>query len=493
MKRTLLFFCSIILLSGYFVIAKEIEPKIKLVYGRWGDKPGEFVISLPRGAPDGDMEDPGAGPNDFYVDENNFIYVLDNVNKRVQVFNNKGKFIKVDKEKYEKVEEMGVTRWDANINDEVFVGPLLNKTTPSEKEKPEYWGCRVKKFKENGVYKIELTLPSGKNILFEQVSGLTILGRDNNKNIYVEVAIPRKDGRPGGWYWGEIIKIREDEGIILGKIRTGDDALDYYYSGCPICLSMRGDIYIMNSDNTGFWIDCYPTELFDKPEGRDFTYLYEREWPTEEEEKEGLKELALRLAKTTKGEMRDSAIMYLGRNKIKEAMLIFEDYLKQQTKDKEILCAQHVSIYALKEMGTDKSIELIARYGLKSKDKDIKIEAAEILINTPEEREAIEVIKQMIKEPKIEKEIAEKLVYFGNGLRYKNKKEAIDIWIELLKVPKAHVLAREYLEETTGKDFRRLPEGMIITKKMLEEYIKKWEVWWEQNKDTFQFPEQDKQ
>ncbi|MFN4226803.1 MAG: hypothetical protein ACK4F0_01500 [Candidatus Ratteibacteria bacterium] len=89
---------------------EEIKPKIKLVYGKWGDKPGEFEFIPEKGGPTGDMIEPGQGPNDFYVDEKDFIYVLDNVNKRVQVFNNKGEFVRIDDNLYQEVVKMGTTR-----------------------------------------------------------------------------------------------------------------------------------------------------------------------------------------------------------------------------------------------------------------------------------------------------------------------------------------------------------------------------------------------
>ena len=71
------------------------------------------------------------------------------------------------------------------------------------------------------------------------------------------------------------------------------------------------------------------------------------------------------------------------------------------------------------------------------------------------------------------------------------EKEGIQILIGLLRDRKYFGEAKSWLEDITGQRFGEIPR--IVSKKMLEEYIKKWEVWWEQNKDTFQFPEQDKQ
>jgi hypothetical protein len=51
--------------------------------------------------------------------------------------------------------------------------------------------------------------------------------------------------------------------------------------------------------------------------------------------------------------------------------------------------------------------------------------------------------------------------------------------------------AESWLEGTTGQKFGGIPP--VVSKKTLEEYTKKWESWWEKNKDTFQFPKQDKQ
>jgi hypothetical protein len=284
MRREILFFNFVIIfLNSILIFSEEIKPKIKLIYGKWGDKPGEFGLIPEKGSPTGDMEEAGEGPNDFYVDENDFIYVLDNVNKRVQVFDKEGKFVRIDNALFEEVAKMGVTRRVIidGRETEVYVGWVFDKTPRWEKEKPQYWGCRVRKkeingywIPENGIYIQELILPNNKKIqLYSDTKksfGFSILGKDRNNYVYIGIFVDR------GLY-PEILKINEKEGKIVGKVKISTGFLPYYYTTSKIRLSPRGDIYVMVADETGFWIDYYPTELFDKPEGRDFTYIYEKE------------------------------------------------------------------------------------------------------------------------------------------------------------------------------------------------------------------------
>jgi len=68
------------------------------------------------------------------------------------------------------------------------------------------------------------------------------------------------------------------------------------------------------------------------------------------------------------------------------------------------------------------------------------------------------------------------------------EKSGIPILIDLLSNPKYFQSAKIDLENITRQRFGDLPP--IISKKMLEEYIKKWKTWWEENKDTFKFPEE---
>jgi len=484
MKKTIILLWLISVLFCNLAIEEEMKSKTKLVYGKWGDKPGEFGLK----AGENPME--RGGPNDFFVNADDKIYVLDNINKTVQVFSSQGKYERTDQKLYQEAISKGNERtiaFEDGSRITYGTGFLLKE---NEDRCPNAQRYNVEPIYEDFVKyptRFNLVFPDNNKTMIELTKppiGQKVMGEDKCGNVFIFFNVT-----PKGPY--EIIKINSQY-RILGRIKIGMGRIFYINDG-RIRLSPRGDLYIMNSDETGFWIDCYPTELFDKPEGRDFSYLYEKNELTEqEEEKERLKtlkDLALRLAKTTRGEMGDSAIAYLGRNKITEAIPIFQDYLKQETETETTIHIQKRCLYALKEIGTDKSIELILKYGLKNKDKETKIKATELLINTPAEKEAIETIKEMIKDSKLERKIAEKLVYTGNWLRNNNKKEAIEIWIELLKIPKASKLAREYLEESTGQDFGGPPNRMVITKQMLEQYVKKWQDWWEKNKDTFEFPE----
>ena len=270
MVKKLLMGLVLVLLSTTLSLGMgKREPKLKLVYGKWGNKLGEFGVILPSGE-EGEL---GSGPNDFFVDEKDFIYILDNVNNRVQVFNSSGKFIRIDPSLYSEVVKMGLTRRIILNGEEmeVGVGLIFSKEVPHRTEYPHYWGYRERKTEEKGIFARELTFTSGKTIKLiseeRKPFGMAIFGKDENKNVYIGIAV-------GRGIFVEIIKVDEDKGEILGKIKIGEEPLDYYYTTSSIRLSPGGDIYTMNSDKNGFWIDCYPTELFDKPEGRDFTYLY---------------------------------------------------------------------------------------------------------------------------------------------------------------------------------------------------------------------------
>ena len=190
----------------------------------------------------------------------------------------------------------------------------------------------------------------------------------------------------------------------------------------------------------------------------------------------------LKLAKENKEPARQRAIALLGQLKAEEAIPVFVNYLKEKTKDETIKDLQISCINALSTMGIEKTKDIIVKYGLNNKNCEVQLISARFLIKT-ERDEVMKTLKKMLKRknPQLKLEIAKLLLE-------NREKEGIDVLIELLKNPRVSGQARIYLENTTGKDFGRLPKG-IITKKMLEEYIEKWESWWEENKDTFKFPE----
>lgn len=79
---------SLFVLSPFgTVIAEDLEqyvPEI-LIEGKWGSRTGEFGITM--------WEGEGDYPKSFVVDSNEYIYILDHVNNRIQKFDKKGKYI----------------------------------------------------------------------------------------------------------------------------------------------------------------------------------------------------------------------------------------------------------------------------------------------------------------------------------------------------------------------------------------------------------------
>ena len=192
----------------------------------------------------------------------------------------------------------------------------------------------------------------------------------------------------------------------------------------------------------------------------------------------------LKLAKENKEPARQRAITLLGKMKAEEAIPVFENYLKEETKSETVKNLQIKCIEALSAIGTEKTKDIIAKYGLNSKNWKVQLTSAKFLIKTERDK-VMKTLKKLLKRenPELKLKIAKLLV--------KNKeKEGIDILIELLKNPRVSRSAAIYLEIATGKNFGKPPCG-IITKKMLEEYVNKWKKWWEENKDSFKFPEKE--
>ncbi|HRR96913.1 MAG TPA: hypothetical protein P5150_09335 [Candidatus Ratteibacteria bacterium] len=204
------------------------------------------------------------------------------------------------------------------------------------------------------------------------------------------------------------------------------------------------------------------------------------------------------------------AIETLGEMKAEEAIPLFTGYLKEEAKDETTFTVQSYCISALLKIDTEESIKAIKEYGLSHKNPEIRYgTAVEIygLINpiSPEYKERNLLLYPLFEKKKDELRNEAKKVLLDivekadAGERFNiallfvrsKEKEGIPILIGLLRDRKYFGSAKNWLESTTGQRFGKIPP--VVSKKMLEEYIKKWEVWWEKNKDTFQFPQQNKQ
>ncbi|HRV05184.1 MAG TPA: hypothetical protein P5025_09140 [Candidatus Ratteibacteria bacterium] len=184
-------------------------------------------------------------------------------------------------------------------------------------------------------------------------------------------------------------------------------------------------------------------------------------------------------------EVRLRAMMLLAEMKAEEAIPIFTRYLKEETKDETMFAIQTYCISGLYNIGTEEAIKQLKEYGLKHKNPDIRYYTAKTLIKTNKE-EVMPVLKDLVEQGNSSMKYDIALFLIEN-----KEKEGIEILIGLLKDKKYLREAESWLEGMTGQKFGGIPP--VVSKKMLEEYTKKWESWWEKNKDTFQFPKQDKQ
>jgi len=182
----------------------------------------------------------------------------------------------------------------------------------------------------------------------------------------------------------------------------------------------------------------------------------------------------LKVASSDKEPGRQRAIKLLGEMKAEEAVPVLGEKFKREPNDTS-------SLYALAHIGTPEAIDILVQYGLKHEDANVKMNTAKALL--PEHRNtAIPFLKELAKhkERKVRLEA-------GRILVEKKEKAGISVLIELLGNPIHAGNARIMLEEVTKQNFGRLPP--VVSKKMVDDYVNKWNNWWEENKDTFKFPD----
>lgn len=204
----------------------------------------------------------------------------------------------------------------------------------------------------------------------------------------------------------------------------------------------------------------------------------------------------IKIAKGNKEPARQRAIALLGQLQAEEAIPIFENYLKEETRNETMYKVQLSCIGALIEMDTEESINTLLEYGLRNKNPKIRYYTAEKLLEANKIEKRYPTLEKIVKERKGEiKELLKELGKKGsNDIKYKvaillireKEKEGIDILIGLLRDREYFGMAKGWLEDITGQKFGGIPP--VVSKKMLEEYIGKWERWWKENRETFKFP-----
>ena len=182
----------------------------------------------------------------------------------------------------------------------------------------------------------------------------------------------------------------------------------------------------------------------------------------------------LEVASSAKEPGRQRAIKLLGEMKAEESVPVLGEKFKREPNDTS-------SLYALAHIGTPEAIDILVQYGLKHKDANVKMNTAKALL--PEHRNtAIPFLKELAKhkDGKVRLET-------GRILVEQKEQAGISVLIELLGNPIHAGNARIMLEEVTKQNFGRLPP--VVSKKMVDDYVNKWKNWWEENKDTFKFPD----
>ncbi|HOK80806.1 MAG TPA: hypothetical protein PK303_07020 [bacterium] len=185
----------------------------------------------------------------------------------------------------------------------------------------------------------------------------------------------------------------------------------------------------------------------------------------------------LKVAKEGNYYARVNALQLLIEMEAEEAIPIFANYLNV---DEYIV---KLSVYGLSKIDTEESIKILKEYGLKHPNLEIELLTAETLLKTDEEK-----IKPFLIEMAETIEDCNIKLRIANILKENRKKECIPIYIELLSDLKYFNTAKNYLEDITKQRFGDIPP--VVSKKKLEQYIEKWKSWWENNKDTFKFPEE---
>lgn len=189
----------------------------------------------------------------------------------------------------------------------------------------------------------------------------------------------------------------------------------------------------------------------------------------------------MKVASKDKEPDREQAIMLLLNMQVKEAIPLLGKYLREETSSETIREIQLSAVHVLGNIETPEAIEIVEKYGLTHKDVWIRMESARVLIEKRKDV-ALPVLIQLLNEqnPEIKLQVARILI--------ENKeKSGIPALIELLKDKYYHSRAKIFLEDITKQEFGNIPP--VVTKKMLDQYIQKWQDWWEKNKDTFEFQE----
>ena len=205
----------------------------------------------------------------------------------------------------------------------------------------------------------------------------------------------------------------------------------------------------------------------------------------------------INLAKSNQEPGRCTAIDILGEMKAEEAIPLFINYLKEETKDETMYNVQIYCAGSLIEMDTEKSINTLFEYGLKHKNPEVRYYTAERLLEANKIEKRYPTLERIVKERKEEiKKVLKELGEKGDSemkfkvaiLLVRNKeKEGIPFLIELLRDNRYYGLAKSWLESITKQKFGEIPP--VASKKLVDKYVEKWKKWWKENRDSFKFPE----
>ena len=211
-KCKLLILCIFLLVCGnaFGNITGEI-----IVRGKWGDMPGEFGIQREGLRP---------GPSSFDVDYSGNIYVLDDVNNRIQMFDSNGNFVKeIKHERFGRTHDIALGEYIYIASEEVVL--LI---TPDKGIIDSISLLGVKGI----IYNIKFGYDS---LLHARVPGKELIIKDNGIEKRQEYLF-EKGGKIYMPMWGtkELEKRSKTEEIKFkkSKERVNDKPLiKFYYSG----------------------------------------------------------------------------------------------------------------------------------------------------------------------------------------------------------------------------------------------------------------------
>ena len=176
-KKGILFFVCLLFLNSLCLYSQgkdRIEIKVlkgeKVVFGKWGDKLGEFGIQW-----EDEKDFPYWGPeNQPAIDKEGNIYIYDILNKKVSKFSNKGKFLHSFILNEEHLQRLKMMKIKIDREENLYIGNLIfNKSLELVKEINVDFACKRGPF-------ILMGISEGNHLLIKDVHNQIqyIVGRD---------------------------------------------------------------------------------------------------------------------------------------------------------------------------------------------------------------------------------------------------------------------------------------------------------------------------